>query len=485
MIINPNGLKKLSDNKMDKLEKDIKKRFDNFEASPPAELWSSIESRLDAKDAVRTGYKRRRITAIAAAVLLFLISTAGLLLNQFGLRIVPVAQQTSTSSSQDQENNDVFRTPPLSTESIEPATNNRDNELKADVKSSDLTEQQNPLLAREEKGYETEDSPINTQIIFSDIAASSTMPALYAETGSLLSLHPGLEEVSIKLSAKNKNGKENYDVRQIDVHLANNHHDTPSSYSLSTYFAPQQAYRYQNRNASHPMQALESEIMTFAAGLQVNYRINNRWEIQSGLGFNRIGQRIKDIAAFSHPSKMALYSTDGAPITEHPQSMNTSMGGVVFTDQRLYFADISSSRIITLKGSYDESIVNLLNKTGTGLIQHFEYLEMPVNVRYKLWQQGFEISAKAGLSANYLLSGKVFLPEQTQGTPIGKVVGVNTLNLSGMAGLVFSYPVLSKVSMSLEPTASMFLTPMGNVRNLTRETHPYSWSVMMGLSYKL
>ncbi len=473
---------------MERLEKNIQKKFRDFEVEPPGDLWSSIENRLDKKDALIAGNRRRRILAVAAAVLLFLVSASALLLNQFGLQVEHMAQETTAPSLQPSADTDTDESHTSSADTdipvIEPAIDGKSPVTKKPSFTSKETKPlSTPILADTGKEPKTPDFIEQPQI--ADDATRVTLQTLHAETASLVAFKPDNAVIRIQAPAIADAAEENDITGRMDIAIASADQTALSAFSLSTYFAPQQTYRYQNRNTLNPMQSLESEIMTFATGLHVNYKINNRWEIQSGLGYNRIGQQVNDIATFSHPSLMPLYTNDGAKISDHPQSMSTSMGGIVFTDQSFYFADIKSSRIITLKGSYDESIVNLLNKTGTGLIQHFEYLEMPVNVRYKLWQKGFNMYAKAGLSANYLLSGNVFLSEQTNKAPIGKVVGINTLNFSGIAGMVFSYPVASRVSLSLEPTASMFITPMGNVRHLTRETHPYTWSVLMGISYNL
>ncbi|TVQ14964.1 MAG: anti-sigma factor [Bacteroidetes bacterium] len=486
MIINPNGLKKQSDKIMERLEKNIQKKLRDFEVEPPAALWSSIESRLDKKDAIIAGHRRRRILAVAAAILMFLVSASALLLNQFGVLVEQTAQETAAPSPQPTADTDAEESQASSAVADIPVSEPFIARQSPVTKEPSSASQENiPLTALADTGKEPETPDFIEQVQIADVATRVILQSLHAETASLVAFKPEIAEIRTQIPAIADAAEENDIPGRMEIALASSDQTALSAFSLSTYFAPQQSYRFQNRNTPNPMQSLESEIMTFATGLHVNYKINNRWELQSGLGYNRIGQRVNDIATFSHPSLMPLYTNDGAMISDHPQSMSTSMGGIVFTDQSFYFADIKSSRIITLKGSYDESIVNLLNKTGTGLIQHFEYLELPVNVRYKFWQKGFNMYAKAGFSASYLMSGDVFLSEQTNKAPIGKVVGISTLNFSGMAGMVFSYPVTNRVNLSLEPTASMFITPMGNVKHLTRETHPYTWSVLMGVSYDL
>lgn len=161
------------------------------------------------------------------------------------------------------------------------------------------------------------------------------------------------------------------------------------------------------------------------------------------------------------------------------------MGGINFKDQSFYFADISSSRIFALKGSYDESNVNLLNKTASGLIQHFGYIEVPIVFSYKIIDRMFSMSVKSGIAANFLYTNNVYLQGSAYTRSIGESAGISPLSWSGTGGLSFSYPVSDRVNVALDPTFTMFLTPMGQFRTLTRETYPYNYSLFMGIKYKL
>jgi hypothetical protein len=453
---------------MNRFEENIKRKMLNFEAEPPQDLWNSIEKKLDNKRSDKVLFYWRNVAA--AAAILLVIASASLMLiniNNTGSELI-VAETTATSA----ENN-------LS--QAENPTGNFPQNL-----SSDL-----PVQKKEEIDPINQKAPL--QLITQTNQKDYKTPTSSLTTASLLtpikSLNAGLAESkspesqilltqSLPLNADLTNPR-TYNF------VIDNEKNNISSFTLAAYFAPQQTYRYQSNNVPNPMQSVEGEILSFTSGMMVKYKISNRWEIQSGLGFNRMGQSVKDIASFSHPSNMPLYSNDGAIIGAHPQSMSTSMGGIIFNDQSLYFADISSSRIITLKGSYDNSNVNMLNKSGTGLIQHFEYLELPLSVRYKILDKLLDVSAKAGVAANYLLSSKVYLQGKQFSSPVGESVGVSSFNFSAMGGLVFSYPLTNKMHINIEPTASMFLRPIGQVINLSNETYPYSWSVLMGISYQM
>ncbi len=438
----------------------------DFEAEPPQDIWHTIESRLDEKDSRKAVFYWKNIAA-AAAILLLLASGSFFLPEIFN----PISEPALVIAPAEPAN-DVVPTP--------------NNTLQSSQQQQQIQQQSS-----------ASNQPENLKLQFA--TATPTVKETSQEENlptSLLSyiIPPKVGSIIHQQQHQQPATKQTYAIASIQntssessnlTHtLASNDMLTPSSFALAAYFAPQQTYRYHSAGGSS-LQSLETQMMNFSAGMGLKYTLNSRWEIASGLGYNRIGQNIHNIASFSHPSQTALYSDDGMRIGAHPQSMSTSMGGIIFTDQSLYFADISSTRIITQKGSYDDGIVNLLNKSGTGLVQQFEYLELPLSARYKILEKAISIYAKAGITANYLLSGNVYLQGKQHDTSIGKSVGVSKFNFAAMAGLAFSYPITHQMSVSLEPTANMFLRPMGQVQNLTKETYPYTWSVQLGVSQKL
>jgi hypothetical protein len=448
---------------MNKFEDDIRKKINDLEIDPPHHIWASIENRLDEKKQTKTAWWK--YPATAAATVLFIISSALLWLpsifnsgdQQLVLESSPV-QDSSTALPLYENETEVS---PENIPYIAQSGNNQPVVLDSDNKLYFTSEEITPgILSTSNNGipevlasrhvYEIALSSVPTASIVFPVASEDAF-ITYAETETVTSL------------------------------LISMHQPASTTYSLTAYFAPQNAYRYKRGNAPS-LENLESEILSFSTGLMINRRLNHKWEIQAGAAYNRIGQLVNNIASFSHPSQIPLYSNNGLQISKHPQSMSTSLGGIVFTDQTYYFADISSTRITTLKGSYDETVVNLLNRSGSNLIQHFEFLEIPVSARYRILNKPFEISARAGLSMHYLLAANVYLQGKPMNQPVGQSVGVNKLNMGALSGLVFSYPVTPTMKISIEPTASIFIRPMGQIRYLNNSTYPYTWSVMLGIS---
>jgi hypothetical protein len=442
---------------MNKFDENIRKKLMDAEVEPPHHIWSSIENRLDNKKSSKIILWK--YPAAAAAAILLIASSALLWLPSI-LNLNPDQLVHETSPAQDAASNDlIFENHEETAAENQPqaVAENRQQIIPADAGAKTTTP----------------DSEVMSAL------ARTHLVMLASRDASLPLHHRAMPSIAF---AENAPETGNFEIlaETTGIVLAFQQPAAPS-FTLTAYFAPQQAYRVQT-GYTQSMQALESQLLSFSTGLLVSHRIHKRWDIQAGAAYNRIGQHIHDIASFSHPSLIPLYSNSGMLINRHPQSMNTSLGGVVFTDQSLYFADISSSRITTLKGSYDETVINLLNRMGSTLIQQFEYLEIPVSARYRIITRPLEISARAGLSAHYLLSGNVYLQDKPMNQPIGHSVGVNQLNFGALGGIAFSYPVTTHMRISIEPTASMFIRPMGQIQNLNKGTYPYSWSVLLGIS---
>ncbi|TVQ87631.1 MAG: PorT family protein [Bacteroidetes bacterium] len=445
---------------MGNFERELHEKFQDFEVQPPHDIWDAIEARLETKKSlVLLPWLKA-----AAVISLLIISAASL------VYMLPTNQFAESLDGLNIETG----------EHIEP--------IEPSVLRSTLLEE----TSLESASYKrSEESVIIADLTMLEKVELDVYPALFT-TQEIQPLHYSLTITDLPSPEYNRssfyqNLKETFTTERTFDILAQTptQKESEGRFAFSAYLIPQQSYRYHRSTLSFPFESLESEIFTFAAGFGLSYKISNRWEIEGGIGYNLIGQAVNDIAVFSHPSMIPLYSTKGENIGSHPQSMSTSMGGINFQNQSFYYADLSSSRIFTLKGSYDENNINLLNKSSSGLIQHLGYLELPFVIRYKIIDRMISMYVKSGLSANLLLTNNVYLQGSAFTQSIGENTGLKPFNWSGMAGLAFSYPLSNRINLSMEPTVNMFLTPIGEFRNMNAETYPYNFSLNLGVKYNL
>jgi hypothetical protein len=463
--------------KMDRFEKHMREKLQMLDVEPPADMWPSIEQRLDKASGGRR-FVWYRVAAAVAVLMVALYSALFFVPGMFKTADDLVIADEIENTGSFLPESDVITGEQLSGQLNLPAPQSlivyseSGFVAESDRSGSGLFDQSSQILVETQFTQQEHLAGLEKIIPVTRVNLSFGTGNLLAErsmekpnsVGELIDfgLEPGSQPALI-LSAK----------ESIKT----------TGFSLSAYFSPQESYRYQASTSYIPYESVESQLRSMGIGMNLHYRLSPRFEIQSGIAYSRWGQNVHDIAAYSHPSKIPLYTFQGKPTKRHPQSMITSMGGILFTNQSYYYADVSSSRVLTIRGTFDDSNVRTLGKSGKGLVQQLDFLEIPLVMRYRFIDRGFFVAAKAGVSAHILRSGNVYLEESGKNTLIGSIVDVHTYNLAGTGGLVFGYPLGNKINLLVEPTASMFINQLGVNTNLSGKTYPYSYSVFVGLSY--
>ena len=87
-----------------------------------------------------------------------------------------------------------------------------------------------------------------------------------------------------------------------------------------------------------------------------------------------------------------------------------------------------------------------------------------------------------GLSYNLLINNSVYTTMDGNKYPVGKTAGLNQFMVSSSLGMGMEYSLSEKFSLNLEPTFRYYLNPFG--LNTGTRTHPYSFGIFSGLSFK-
>ena len=327
--------------------------------------------------------------------------------------------------------------------------------------------------------------PINTI----DVLADQTVPVVVAQTSTLRMLQPVFPaqlktKINIDLSDPATQQESlamllpEEDYSELSV-LSYHKPGKASNFSLGAHFAPQYNYRHLADNSSSiyaeiPFSSLESQILTFSAGLSVFYRISPDWIIQTGLNYNNMGQFVKDIHAYHHVNNLPLYYQS--------QQIITSMGNIMINDPYHHFDDVRSSRVSS-KQTLDNHDIKSLHKSGDGLTQVFRFAEVPLLIRYQLYNKHAGLQIKGGFAASYLLQKDVYMGTDLMQSPIGETYGIETYNLSFVGGFAINIPVFGGMNLHMEPTIQYFIQPFVHEGNRA-SVLPYSFSLQTGISYR-
>jgi hypothetical protein len=246
-------------------------------------------------------------------------------------------------------------------------------------------------------------------------------------------------------------------------------------WSLGAQFAPVVSYRDisisyeygQPGNISDTeseLNDIEDPLISYAGGVDVNYDVSNRWSLQSGMYFSRIGQVNNEALNFKQENNQFLLF-----------AINTSTGDISISFEKIpdHVKQFESQKKDTIQS---------INLDNVKVVQNFDLFEIPFLVKYRILDKKFGISLSGGLSPAYLLQNSTILEVDNDKYDIGNSANLNTLIVNTSFGLGFNYAVSRKISLNLEPTFKYSLSPIN--KNSQFNYHPYYFSWFTGIRYR-
>jgi hypothetical protein len=232
-----------------------------------------------------------------------------------------------------------------------------------------------------------------------------------------------------------------------------------------------------------PFENLEDPLFTMSYGLSVSLRMSDRWAFQTGINYLNMGQYVSDIMSFSSNDQLPLFDVNRMLDFNHPQTIITSQGSIRLSEPTLYFADAQSFRVLTNKQYLDGQSPKSLSQRERGISQYYRFIEVPVLMQVKLFEQNMGLHLKAGMSGTYMLHNGVYLGTDLMQHSIGETIGLRNFNFSAIGGLMMTIPVWDRLHLRVEPTAQMFLQPLVRDDLTGGRAIPYNFSLFTGFTY--
>lgn len=219
-----------------------------------------------------------------------------------------------------------------------------------------------------------------------------------------------------------------------------------------------------------------------SGGISLEYKKGKRWSLQSGVYYSGIGQTSGN-SSKSGISRDYLFANLGSEyfntaVSVDAVSNKVSMNGAA---GMIEFASIPSGMVVGTNIE-DKSLSNAVVVSNAQFIQNFQYIEIPLFVRYTLVDARFDIEMLGGFSSNVLVGNKAYMESNSERSYVGKTRDMETLNYSGTIGLGFRYGLSKRVSVNVEPRLKYFLNSLSNNSAVTYK--PYTIGVFTGLSYE-
>ena len=234
--------------------------------------------------------------------------------------------------------------------------------------------------------------------------------------------------------------------------------------SLSTFAAPVVYDNFGKGNPIDPQFAgnPSSSNLTMAYGVNVSYQLSNKLKIRSGIGKVTMSYDIKDVLFSAAIIPNAIASIDYSPEGSNYQIQGNS-GRSSYSSIETSFAPESAS--MAMLGDIN---------------QQFGYIEIPLEIEYKLIDKKIGVNIIGGGSSLILDENTLLLNSNNQTAHLGKANNINDLSFSTNIGLGVNYKLTERLKLNLEPIFKYQINTFNNTQNL----QPYYFGVYSGLSYK-
>jgi len=452
----------------------FRERLSDLNVTPPADVWKSVES------AVPRRKKVRYITAfrLAAATLLLFVLTGSLwliYLNKPSGNDLADRPVFSVKNDKDGEAATPDKTVAVATQQ-QPSSKATATEEAAGqgTAAAMITVQETPQgKSAGEKMESLRQESLTKAEIISFIPREQTEPVLAGE-------RPVLRYDRIEYSATAmKSTPHKLELEPITASLGNQK-KTTYSWGIGGDFGPVFSYRNLPVKTEYTrfLNAQEEGSLSYGGTFSVFVRRKKRLTLQSGIGYYRTGQVSTDMVAFRQiksgnlailesKGNNYLYNSGGEPGYDHVPLFIANRCDPAGNDQTEY--------ILTNLGN------GLYEPVDAELKLDYEFVEVPLLLRYQIVDRAFGVNVTGGLGASLLFhSAASVLTADGQNTLLGEVDGLRRTNLNSTLGLGVSYRITQDFLFRIEPTFKYYINPVS--RNEGIESHPFLFGVYSGLS---
>lgn len=483
------------------MDKAIREKLERFSQQPPLHVWDNIQGQLQAQK------RKHRIvffSRIAAAAVVLLAFLAGWYFNEKSGQITPVVTQNEIQNINKNIENENAKSNSES-EKIDPNAFNENNiagtESKPQIKHNEKEKDTGleSIVQEEETTYFIADAKIHQKLSGEESAESETKEVAHLNLlDKIETQFKTSEDRDLKLKEKSIPVNEMSGTDEVliaeNIRNLNESGREESKWKLGLQVSP--GYSSQNSNYSEDY----SNSMTYSGqngnanvtgGISVQMKAGKKWSLESGVYYSQNGQRSTNSEAFN--SNSLMYAADYAPLGGERKSyfntvvnlsngqieMNSTAGTIQFSsapagtevgselDGDAYSPGPANSNTLLTEGEFS---------------QVFDFIEIPLYLRYSLVNAKFGIELMGGVNAGIVAGNNVYMENQYGNQNIGKTKDISSVNISGTVGVGLNYALSKNISLAVEPRFSYYLNSIN--QNSDVSFRPYRIGVYTGLYYE-
>jgi len=498
---------------MQKETKNIDKLFHNaskdFEKEPPLYAWDKLENALDKKDKKRNLYFIYKIAA--SIVIIFSISITAYFFFQTHNSNENNKITYSTPQKLQEKNSNLPETSDTSVKkesnkvnTYKPSKSNNTEEKKSDIHIRKRIKNNNVIEKTPIINNYTEDNKYNIAVEQDTniINKNSSYIASNQNQDSLIKIENNISpENKTELAQKTDDNvnKTNADtfaqspapVVKIEPDKIDNpiiaENKNAGNWSVKGQYAPAYSYRNISKTTNTIVNYKDNPIYAYSGGVNVGYyNIQERLGVETGVIYSYSGMENTNTKIYVDKKSLITYGSyynAGIPSPESIVFINpnplfhieTSSGNIPFNQDNFSFVDIASNQNSSQDDDYFIYPVNY------SIVQKFEFIEIPLIVKYKIINRKIGVNILGGISTAYLVGNNSFVEKNHKQYNIGKPLNIEKFIYHGILGIGLQYAIYKQFSMNIEPNIKYALKPIN--KSYSIKYYPYSLSLSMGVSY--
>jgi hypothetical protein len=190
-------------------------------------------------------------------------------------------------------------------------------------------------------------------------------------------------------------------------------------------------------------------------GIGVNYAVNKKIKIRTGVNILNVDYDTNGILYYQNPT-----------VSSRLSGLNPNVPGSLLVIESL-------SNINTLFNRSFQKFEGSLN-------QKLGYIEMPLEVTYKILDKNFGIDLIGGMSTLVLNRNEIYLQSTELNLKIGEANNLNNVHFSGNLGLGLKYGFFKRLEARIEP---VFKYQINTFNNDAGNFKPFVFGVYSGINY--
>ena len=229
------------------------------------------------------------------------------------------------------------------------------------------------------------------------------------------------------------------------------------------------------------MLATSTSAADLGGGISVELKKGKRWSIQSGVYYSGINQSAGNRNSQNGKASMDAISGSNyfntvinVDASTNTMSMNSGAGIIELNKV--------PSGLVLGTSLEDKSLANSVIVSPTSFQQNFDYIEIPLYLRYTLIDTRFDVVMLGGFSSNLLVGNQIWAEDPSGKSLVGKTKEMEALNYSGTIGVGLKYGLSKHISLNVEPRLKYYLNSLNS--NDAVSYKPYTFGVFTGLSYE-